>query len=444
MKLGELFVELGVQSGGAFNDLSSFAFKFNQLYDLASKVSDIFDKVFDNRKYAANLRDLSMSTGLGTDQLQAMETAAKKTGSSLDSALGFFNKVRKEHNDWVDSGGKNSGYAQKMLRTFGIGPEELKHVKEPIQLINKMMASLSKMPAEKRWTILSNGDFPLEQYKTYLKLQQIGAQERKNYLNLTKDEIISLARLNDLELEVSTNQSNRWKKLQAHFTNTEIYANYLRFIDDISEAFTKAAVSGDGFFDSIGKGWGGVLDYLSKIKIELPNALDDTGFFTNLINDAVQTLNYGLAALGDTVRFIGYLLNTIVEPVRLVMALVRAYGSTDGNWKDKMAAMWEATKDWGSDFGGRTEKLFTDSFTADLIRKNWQNTGEAPAPVSNTTNNANTQSSYNIVNNVTVESRPEDAARLAADTSYQLSSKFNLDKRTADKQASRALGGPNG
>ena len=85
MKLGELFIDLGVNSGGAFNTLSGFAFKMTNIADLADRVNGAIEKGFGNQaRWANDILNLSQALDVSAKSLQGLRIAAKEVDAPFD------------------------------------------------------------------------------------------------------------------------------------------------------------------------------------------------------------------------------------------------------------------------------------------------------------------------------------------------------------------------
>lgn len=104
MKLGELFVDLGVRSGSAFSTLSNFAFKFNNVADAANKMMkglEHFGGAKPLADFSQNILDISRRLTISTDKIQGLRRAAILTGTDFNNMARKLEEFEKERGSFV-------------------------------------------------------------------------------------------------------------------------------------------------------------------------------------------------------------------------------------------------------------------------------------------------------------------------------------------------------
>lgn len=104
MKLGELFVDLGVNSGSAFSTLSNFAFKFNNVADAANKMIkglEHFGGTKPLADFSQNILDISRRLTISTDKIQGLRRAAVLTGTDFGNMARKLEEFEKERGSYV-------------------------------------------------------------------------------------------------------------------------------------------------------------------------------------------------------------------------------------------------------------------------------------------------------------------------------------------------------
>lgn len=373
MKLGELFVDLGVNSGGAFNALSSFAFKFENIASMATRLGDILDNVFgDTPKYAVSLKDFSMATGLSIEQLQAMEKAAKLAGTDLNSMLGLFNKARKEYNDWQE--GLNPRYAEKMLKTYGITADELQRMKDPMQIIYRQIQALNRMPAQKRFTIIGSGEFPVEMLKAYNNYAKEGNEFRRDALNLDKEEIDALNEIDQLSKLLAIDADKNYNKMIAGIAKKGWYQDSIKGLQEIQNGFYDAIGASDSLWEAIKNGSRYSWDTFKNLSESLSEVIDDTGILKEIVSNLFNILEYAGNAFLDLPRVFMTIIKVVAGVGKMISSFLSGFKS--GGIRGAFSAAGDAMDEYVKDL----EELWGDSNTANRIKKDYGIT--APQSVS--------------------------------------------------------------
>lgn len=147
MKLGELFVDLGVNSGSAFNTLSNFAFQFNNLATTAEKFAHGFEKVFSPAIKTAplthNIQNLAKFLGESEKSIQGIKNAAGEIGVNWESMTGKLKKFSEDRMNFFLN--PNSAFFQKQS-IFGLTNEDLKG--SPLEVMRKIISVISGVGKE--------------------------------------------------------------------------------------------------------------------------------------------------------------------------------------------------------------------------------------------------------------------------------------------------------
>lgn len=144
MKLGELFVDLGVNSGNALNSLTNFSIKFLALKTAASQVAGVVDDLFGGTmKYGQQLEKMNFMTGVSVEWMQKMKFSAEQVGSSFETVIGTLKNLQQE-NAKIMMGEGNASPFQKLNI-------DVSKLRDPIALLDEIMAKVMRLePAFKQ------------------------------------------------------------------------------------------------------------------------------------------------------------------------------------------------------------------------------------------------------------------------------------------------------
>lgn len=251
MKLGELFVDLGVNSGGAFNTLSSFAFKLGNIANLGETVTRYADEFFGEApKWASNMRMLSRNIDLTTQELQDLEESALVSHTDLNSAIGFYKRLWSEFYNAASTGFQDKGYLEKWSKFFGpeVITELTNNIRKPIDLVNLLNDSLSKINSkEDLMAIRDIFGMSAEMQQTF-KLFSYGGV---GITNLTDTQIKRLNAFKEamdaLSVE-SERQHNIWVSKMA-----PMFTDWAKNLYTLQKAYYDTTESAKGFWDLISK-----------------------------------------------------------------------------------------------------------------------------------------------------------------------------------------------
>ena len=98
-------------------------------------------------RYADTVDDMSKKLGIGTDQFQELQYAARMTGASVESFTGALRTLIKTQQDAITGGAGSEAF--KPFATLGLSLEELKHL-SPDQLLYRVGDAFRKSSQEGR------------------------------------------------------------------------------------------------------------------------------------------------------------------------------------------------------------------------------------------------------------------------------------------------------
>lgn len=145
MKLGELFVDLGVNSGNALNSLTNFSIKFLALKTAASQVAGVVDDLFGGTmKYGQQLEKMNFMTGVSVEWMQKMKFSAEQVGSSFETVIGTLKNLQQENAKLMMGKGGNAS-------PYGILNIDVSRLRDPTELLDEIMAKVMRLePAFKQ------------------------------------------------------------------------------------------------------------------------------------------------------------------------------------------------------------------------------------------------------------------------------------------------------
>lgn len=201
MKLGELFVDLGVNSGNALNSLTNFSIKFLALKTAASQVADSIENVFgDTMKLGQQLEKMQFITGLSLEWMQKMKNSAEQTGSSFETVIATLKNLQQE-NAKIMMGEGNVAPFQKL----GI---DVSMLRDPTELLDEIMAKIMRLePAFKQAMLAELGIS-----EDILFMYQQKTLEVEKALQLTEEETKNLNELNKEWVHLRQSISSWWDK----------------------------------------------------------------------------------------------------------------------------------------------------------------------------------------------------------------------------------------
>ena len=185
MKLGELFVDLGVNSGNALNSLTNFSLKFLAVKNAASQFADSIDGLFgDTARYGQQLIKNNFITGQSIGWMQKMKFRAEQVGASFEDVIGTLKNLQKANADILMNQGNIAPFSKLNI--------DVSKLREPTELLDEIMAKLMRFEPAFRQAIASE----LGISEQVLFMYQQKTLEMDKQLLLTQEEADALNQLN--------------------------------------------------------------------------------------------------------------------------------------------------------------------------------------------------------------------------------------------------------
>lgn len=301
MKLGELFVDLGVNAGGAFNQIATFAFQFENLAHLSERATKWVDDFFgETPKYAHSLQQLSDRTGLSVENLQDLELAAKQSGTTIEALVGKYESLASAWTDW-SLRGKDAGDSFAVsLRKMGFTQEEIAGFRTAedfiVSILDKINNPISKGAAQQ----LKRALLPQEMYEAFDLYYNHREELEDAESGLDREHI---RRLSDLDKylkmvsENATRRYNRWKGDHA-----ETFKGILKFIDDFNSELYEAVDNSESFGDAFSNAIDVCLEKLDELWKKASLFIDEDGVLYQVGKWIGEFILAGLSAVWDAVR----------------------------------------------------------------------------------------------------------------------------------------------
>lgn len=243
MKLGELFVQLGVDSGGAFNTLSNFAFKFNNVATLAEKMQkslENFGGAKSMAEFSQSVLDLAKNLNLSTNNIQGLRRAALVSRADFTSMTSKMAEFEKRRVNFIM--GKDSSFLSEYAK-YGLTGEDILGSKSPAEVMRKVINALSRVrPERERQALISSAGFSvreMEGWQEYFKNQK-KYDEDKN--NLTYEQLKQNEQLNESLATLSTKFGDIGRSLQENLMPT--IDKIIGKTNDFADAIDKFLKSG--------------------------------------------------------------------------------------------------------------------------------------------------------------------------------------------------------
>lgn len=221
MKLGELFVELGVDSGGAMGTLSNFAFKFNNVAEMAKKMQKSFENFGGAKEMATfsqTILDLAKNLNLTTNNIQGLRRAATRSGTDFGTMTSKLAEFEKRRINAIT--GNDRSFFQEYAK-YGLDVKQLYGSQNPLQTMRALVNSLQKIRSDRdRQSFASAAGFSvreMEAWKDYFKNQY---QYDNDALNLTQKQLEQNADLNTSLNELSIKLEDAGNKIQQNLMPT--------------------------------------------------------------------------------------------------------------------------------------------------------------------------------------------------------------------------------
>lgn len=287
MKLGELFVDLNVNSGGAFNTLSGFAFKFGNIVDLAERANTFINNAFGNQaEWAHSILNTAQSLNISARSIQAIRVAAKELGVDWNVMTGKLKKLDEEYVRFLQ--GKNDAFVEKM-KWFGLNPDDIRNSQTSLELMQKMIANSNKIGNSRiREAFRRQYGFDVDEIKAWTNY----FKEREKYeshANILSDEELKKQdkiRQSIKNLDVTTD--TMWNKIAS--AKADALGGIVDWLVRVEERFTNLIISAESFSDII-KG--------------LPQAFAESDVWIERLTNLVEVFNKIGANINGIAAFLG-------------------------------------------------------------------------------------------------------------------------------------------
>ena len=308
MKLGELFVDLGVNAGSAFGTLSGFAFKFNQLADLAKNVGNVLDNVFGTTpQYAHDIQLLTQATDISRKSIQGMSIAAKENGGSLDQMMA---KIRK-YDDEVFQMKLGKGGLAERLGLLGVSTADVLNARNGIDIVAAIMKTANRLTSSRdRASFLGSEGFTVQEANVWNEYLKNRAKYDNDKRQLTKEEINNLGTIWKIQQKLANDRRMALDKLRAQ--NAGKIVQWETKLNNVMEAFDRFVYGNDDFstlVENVAKNFGDAYEFFKKTK----DVADDfsKSQFWDLTKEFTKGFMEGLSELGEG---IGRLFYVIAHP----------------------------------------------------------------------------------------------------------------------------------
>lgn len=246
MKLGELFIDLGVNSGGAFNTLSGFAFKMTNIVDLAEKANSFIEQAFGGQaRWANNILNSSQALDVSTRTLQGLRIAAMETGTSFDVMEKKLEKLDQERLAFLE--GKNDEFGTKMAY-FGLTTNDIMEAENALELMQKMITVSQKMG--NGWikeSFMRQYGFDVKERRAWINF----FRERERFENhhgvLTEQELEDQDEIYLLINRLSIATDTMWNRVSA--AKTGAFSGLIEGLAKAEERFADLVVDAQSFSD---------------------------------------------------------------------------------------------------------------------------------------------------------------------------------------------------
>lgn len=207
MKLGELFVDLGVNSGNALNSLTNFSIKFLALKNAASQFGEVFDALFGaTAKYGQQLTHNNMLTGQSVEWMQKMKFRVEQVGGSLEDVMATMRHLQKMNADVLMGKGLPEAIGKLNI--------DVSKMREPTELLDEIMSKLMRFEPGFRDALVQE----LNISENIVKLYMDKTAELDEQLYLTEDEVKELNKLQKEWVALSNAVGATWDKAIAKIT----------------------------------------------------------------------------------------------------------------------------------------------------------------------------------------------------------------------------------
>lgn len=266
MKLGELFVDLGVNSGSAFSTLANFAFKFNNVADTASKMIKGLEHLGGVKPladFSQGILDLSRRISISTDKIQGLRRASMLSGADFSSMASKLEEFEKHRAGFA----KGDATLLKQYGIYGITDEDIR-TKSSLDIIRKVVNKINEINEDRfRMGLSALEGYDVRELATwtdYFKNQDLYDNDKDN---LTREQLEESEALNDSFRQLKTNVDDISKMIA-----TQITPYMQKFVDTINEFVNSETVQnvinkGKGYVNKGKELWNKGLNLLDKYGI---------------------------------------------------------------------------------------------------------------------------------------------------------------------------------
>lgn len=256
MKLGELFVQLGVDSGGAFNTLSNFAFKFNNVSTLAEKMQkslENFGGAKSMAEFSQSVLDLAKNLNLSTNNIQGLRRAALVSRADFTSMTSKMAEFEKRRINFIM--GKDAGFLSEYAK-YGLTGKDILASKDPAEVMRKVIGALSRVRSEReRQALISSAGFSVREMKGWQEYFKNQKKYDENENNLTYEQLKQNENLNESLATLSTKFEDIGRSLQENLMPT--IDNIIGKTNEFADAIDKFLKSGalKTWLEKVGDWW---------------------------------------------------------------------------------------------------------------------------------------------------------------------------------------------
>lgn len=245
MKLGELFVQLGVDSGGAFNTLSNFAFKFNNVATLAEKMQKSLEN-FGGAKsmadFSQSVLDLAKNLNLSTNNIQGLRRAALVSRADFTSMTSKMAEFEKRRINFIM--GKDTGFLSEYAK-YGLTGKDILASKDPAEVMRKVIGALSRVRSDReRQALISSAGFSVREMEGWQEYFTNQKKYDEDENNLSYEQLKQNEHLNESLATLSTKFEDIGRSLQENLMPTidKIIGKTNEFADAVDKFLKSGAL----------------------------------------------------------------------------------------------------------------------------------------------------------------------------------------------------------
>lgn len=324
MKLGELFVDLGVDSGSAFSTLSNFAFKFNNVAQMADKLVKGIENFGGSKAFASFSQDIlnvSKELTVSTDKIQGLRRAANLMGTDWKTMTGKLRQFEKDRIGFFTQRNKSffSDYAR-----FGLTQADVVSLNS-FDVMKKMIEVMKNISDERsKNAFIMDAGFDVQEFKAwedYFKNQEAYDTHERNIsreqLEASYDLNRSFDRLNqsledvgnDLKQKITPTVQKLTDKV-VWFLNTgkiqEWVGEATSWVSKTWNKFTDWSVKDGIIQNTLGDWYEAMLHPYDTLKKSFEGILDETGTGKLIYEyNQLDLLDKAVAGSGSTVALAG-------------------------------------------------------------------------------------------------------------------------------------------